>query len=280
MPDPWLQADIQVNSAGRVRTEPGWKLDLGWSKQLKDCDLWLVWAGRGRMKTHNGVIELYPGVCLWMRPGGLYLAEHDPQLRLGVNYVHFDLLDRRNRVRSQAWSPRQHVFTVTNMTMIEAVTSRLAQDFAHLKNAAPAQQYRLAEKASHLLRGVLLDLTGDMQAHDDQPMSGTRLHQHQWVHRIADQLREQPAQSFSLAQTARQAGYSPDHFGKLFRRIIGTSPHEYAIDCKIQRAGQLLRESALSVKQVAEALGYRDIYFFSRQFKARTGRSPTQWRRQ
>jgi AraC-like DNA-binding protein len=36
----------------------------------------------------------------------------------------------------------------------------------------------------------------------------------------------------------------------------------------------------MTVSQIAEALGYSDVYFFSRQFRQRTQMTPTQWRAQ
>jgi transcriptional regulator GlxA family with amidase domain len=41
----------------------------------------------------------------------------------------------------------------------------------------------------------------------------------------------------------------------------------------------MLVESNLSIKEIASALGYRDIYFFSRQFKAKMGITPSEARR-
>jgi len=46
----------------------------------------------------------------------------------------------------------------------------------------------------------------------------------------------------------------------------------------MNKARQLLRQSDLSIGQIAEATGYRDVYFFSRQFKFKTGQTPTKYR--
>ena len=82
--------------AGRVRCEPGWSLDANWSRQLTDFDLWLVWAGRGKMKLSRGEIDLAPGTCVWMRPGGGYIAQQDPVDRLGVSFCHFTYKGQAN----------------------------------------------------------------------------------------------------------------------------------------------------------------------------------------
>ncbi|MEO1020452.1 MAG: hypothetical protein AAFY56_22590, partial [Pseudomonadota bacterium] len=89
----WTNVRARINKVGRVRCEPGWHLSSDWSARLVDFDLWLVWAGVGRMRLGCGdVIRLRQGTCLWMRPGGTYLADQDARNRLGVTYIHFDLL--------------------------------------------------------------------------------------------------------------------------------------------------------------------------------------------
>ena len=55
---------------------------------------------------------------------------------------------------------------------------------------------------------------------------------------------------------------------------LGTSPAQYLIQARIDRAHQLLTETGMSVTQVASALGYTDVPYFSRQYKQRTGTTP------
>jgi AraC family transcriptional regulator of arabinose operon len=60
--------------------------------------------------------------------------------------------------------------------------------------------------------------------------------------------------------------------------VLGVTPGEYLIRLRMAEAKALLTGSSQSVTRIAELLGYRDIYTFSRQVKARTGRSPTAFR--
>jgi YesN/AraC family two-component response regulator len=47
---------------------------------------------------------------------------------------------------------------------------------------------------------------------------------------------------------------------------------------RVERACQLLAESTMNVSQIAETMGYSDIYFFSKQFKQFVGESPLRYR--
>jgi YesN/AraC family two-component response regulator len=62
------------------------------------------------------------------------------------------------------------------------------------------------------------------------------------------------------------------------KRLTGSSVQSYVIRTRIERAQHLLLYAGMNVTEVADALGYRDIFFFSRQFKQHTGKSPSEIR--
>jgi transcriptional regulator GlxA family with amidase domain len=78
---------------------------------------------------------------------------------------------------------------------------------------------------------------------------------------------------------ANEAGMSSRTFRRRFAAALGASPREYAIGCRIGHAKQMLGATELPIKTIAEQLGYRDVFFFSRQFARFTGISPAAYRR-
>jgi AraC-like DNA-binding protein len=74
------------------------------------------------------------------------------------------------------------------------------------------------------------------------------------------------------------AGVSMSHFYHLFKLATGETPNQFLIRARIHRAGALLRETDLSVKEVSAALGYDDPFYFSRLFKLVNGVSPREYR--
>jgi AraC-like DNA-binding protein len=97
--------------------------------------------------------------------------------------------------------------------------------------------------------------------------------------RVAALIRESPAQAPAVADLAKEAGYSVDHFSRVFLKITGQRPQDYVINARIERSRQLLAESDLTIGGVAESVGFQDIFYFSRQFRQRTGQTPTEFRR-
>jgi len=81
-----------------------------------------------------------------------------------------------------------------------------------------------------------------------------------------------------LEETARIAGMSPSHFSRMFRKVMGLTYQEYLGSRRIAKAQNLLRNSILSVSQVAQAVGYSDITGFGRTFRKLSGHTPTAYR--
>lgn len=88
---------------------------------------------------------------------------------------------------------------------------------------------------------------------------------------LALSYRETGITSDSLAALC---GISPVTFRKLFRAAIGISPIRYLKNIRMERAKELLSGDFASISQVAESVGYRSIYQFSKAFRRETGVSP------
>jgi AraC-like DNA-binding protein/quercetin dioxygenase-like cupin family protein len=93
-------------------------------------------------------------------------------------------------------------------------------------------------------------------------------------------MAERLDQHITLEELARHTGVSRQHLIHLFKQETGMPPIEYFLRLKMQRAGQLLHLTSMSVKEVAAVVGIDDPYYFSRLFRKRMGCSPTSFRSQ
>lgn len=262
----WNQIQLTLNHSNHVRCEIGWDLPLSFSEKLEDYDLWLVWAGSGTMQLHTGNIELLPGMCIWMRPGGLYLAQQDITNRLGVSAQHFDLIDTQsgNRPKDKDLPPE-----VVHLPDIPAVTGTM-RSIARLHDLSP--QTKCA--AQHLMRGLLMEVCSEATTHAPRLSPTDHMHQ-SIITQMAADMAASPQDVTSIETLAAQAGYSPAHFSRVFKQIMNLSPQRYLMEARISRARHLLLETDWSITRIAQVMGYNDVYFFSRQFKQVTGKPPS-----
>jgi AraC family transcriptional regulator len=113
------------------------------------------------------------------------------------------------------------------------------------------------------------------ELHSNSPsLPGYKLRQ------ITDWMAEHVAENFDLARLAAQAGLSKFHFQRLFKSATGISPSRYHITLRMSEARRLLRETKMSVVDVALRVGYADPSHFARLFRRETGLSPSNYRRQ
>ncbi len=81
-----------------------------------------------------------------------------------------------------------------------------------------------------------------------------------------------------LDGAAREAGWSPFHFLRLFARALGVTPHQYLIRARLRHAARLLTDDARSITDVALEVGFADLSNFVRTFHRAAGVSPGRFR--
>lgn len=155
----------------------------------------------------------------------------------------------------------------------------------HLQNARECQIWieRIVDEVSQpapicevRMRGLLACFLTEIVRHSDAPAMAAQLSraQRQTIHRLVDEAQT----PLSPADLARAVELSPDYFARCFRGSYGVSPRRFLVEERLRMAALQLLESPHNVSQIALALGYRDVFLFSRQFKAHFGQSPTAYR--
>jgi AraC family transcriptional regulator of arabinose operon len=100
------------------------------------------------------------------------------------------------------------------------------------------------------------------------------------MQRLREQLQRQASRPFDAAELAGEAALSISQCNRRFRASYGLSPKAYWQRHRLALAQSILISTAQSIKEIAEALGFADIYYFSRWFTHHSNLSPTAFRRQ
>ncbi|TDU91123.1 helix-turn-helix protein [Kribbella voronezhensis] len=246
--------DLQLLSPPTFwRCEPSWS----WvSRPLPDHLLWCVLDGIGRLELDNRVTELGPGMCAVFKPGDAPTANHDPRRRLLVFGMHF--------------TPRRPPADVVPEARWAEVRDRvLLGALARSSDSAYRRGDRLGERQAELCLEQFLCLIWEA-AHGTQASSVDTA-----IEEVAQLIRQDPGRDWSVSEMATRASLSRAQFTRRFVAQNGMAPAQYLINARIDRAHQLLTETSMTITQIAAALGYADVPYFSRQYKQRTGRPPS-----
>ncbi|MFP4376635.1 MAG: helix-turn-helix domain-containing protein [Spirochaetales bacterium] len=99
------------------------------------------------------------------------------------------------------------------------------------------------------------------------------------VQRAVEMVRQDPAGKVSLEWMAERLSVSPGHLSRMFSGETGKTFVEFLSESRVDHACRLIRETSLTIKEVAFESGYNDPNYFSRAFKRLRGVTPTEYAR-
>jgi AraC-like DNA-binding protein len=91
-------------------------------------------------------------------------------------------------------------------------------------------------------------------------------------------IEAQADQRWTLKKLASDAAMSPYHFLHTFRRVTGTTPHQFVLRTRLHRAALRLRQSGEPIAAIAFDAGFNDLATFNRRFRRLMGATPGAYR--
>lgn len=92
-------------------------------------------------------------------------------------------------------------------------------------------------------------------------------------------LQDHYAEPVNITQLAHQFGYSKNHFMAIFKHHTGSSCMDFLLKLRLNKACELLEQSALSISEIAKEVGFSNLSNFNRQFKSRFHLTPNHYRK-
>ncbi len=225
-------------------------------------NLWACLEGNGSLECGGVTYRLQPGVFFIFSPGLPIVARHLSGPRVTRFSAHFHPFCRGGRSGRSVLSP---------------MLGHVMPDVERLRRCVDAiMRVAVQRKSDGVLAEAVRALLEELMARGEAGL-GQRLDPE--IGEAVHHLQEPEGSEGSIAALAARLGLSRSHFDRKFRNQVGMPPKRFLLHCRTMEAKRLLESSQLRVGEVADALGYRDVYFFSRQFKAATGHSPTAFRR-
>jgi len=99
------------------------------------------------------------------------------------------------------------------------------------------------------------------------------------IRRSVELMHTQLDQDLTLKELAAASYLSPFHFARVFKKLTGSSPHNYLANIRATRAQLLLAETDLSVTEIGARVGYLSGSHFTKAFRIATGATPREFRK-
>jgi len=238
-----------------------------------------MWAGSHRLSRNNsdlfGIEMITEGDSIFTQNGREYLVKAGEVyfLRRGCAHEYkvgpSGFLHKRYCViEGGGLEPLLRAMNLFECDYVKPFPPATVSDILKRMNIALKQKLSgFTADLSFLAYRLLLELGRNLTVQYPEPVRAAVEFMQQNLHRSleCDRIRE-------------RSGLSTTHFNRLFHQFTGVSPMQFFISQRIAWARHLLTQTSMSVKEVANAVGFEDALYFSARFKKYTGYSPKKYR--
>ncbi len=252
----------------------------------RDYGLWILSTGRGGVSEPGRICpryfefyslsHLYDGDGIYWTPGGKSVEVKAGQgILVAPNFIHYYGAGRKQYVEDAIcfYGPLADCFfrngIIQNGIMEMGQIRRLLPVIELAGD--PAVDAQLS--ANIALQQLLLDLF-----HANRQQQGRA--QPSRLDEMITMIRSTPEKWWLVEEMAEYCNLSTAQFRRVFRQHTGMLPKLYIDRIKVAMAAEMLCTSKGRLEDVANRLGYRDPFHFSRRFKQLTGFSPEQYRKE
>ncbi len=92
-------------------------------------------------------------------------------------------------------------------------------------------------------------------------------------------IKQNYSHNISVEDIANNTGVSRKYLCSIFKETVGIPTQKYLIEYRVKKACELLKNSGLTITEVAFSVGYNNSLVFSKAFKREMGISPSQYRK-
>ncbi len=98
------------------------------------------------------------------------------------------------------------------------------------------------------------------------------------LQKVLEHVRENIEKDLSVAEMAQVVGMSQYYFSKLFKLSTGTTPHQYVMRQRVERAQEMLRDGRAPLVDIATQVGFETQSHFTSVFRRLVGITPKRYR--
>lgn len=226
-----------------------------------------VISGKGTLFANEQVYEITGGHGFLIVPGQITTYRADEQKPWEYTWIEFDGLRAQESLRLAGISGAEPVYTPAN----QKAGDKLQQQMLYIVNNGNAEPIRLIGHA-------FLFLAQLVESSAYRSSQNVRRLRDFYIKEALSFIESNFQRDISIEEIAAVCGLNRSYFGKVFRETMGESPQAFLLHYRMARAAQLLKETRLSVGEIAQQVSYDNQLHFSRAFKNVHGVSPREYR--
>lgn len=230
--------------------------------------LFLHFANSVDMLVENRLVEAPANTCVFFLEGTPHWFRSRGPLTHDWIHCTGDLESRLQAVGLESGMPYHCADGPRITELIGALEAEAAAGHPHRTQMLEALFTQLLVTLSRVCRPL------DTTALPESDSASTEL----VLQAVREQMLSHLSHPWQITELAAMARLSPSRFYAVYKSRFGLPPMEELIAARIETARRRLEDTRISVRDLAENLGYQNVTHFCRQFRQRTGMTPGQYR--
>lgn len=250
-----------VNCAGNTYTSSSFKTDN--IEGRLDYYLMYIVAGELELEMPHGIKTLTSGNFVFFPPKFRYRYAHKSSSEIDYMWLHFTGSDVITIIEKYGLKIYPDINKIENDDDIIA-------RFKNIFNAFVKHDEFKEDELSILLDRLLITLARRVAGSNVRDLM---------LKRSIMFINQNYNNNISIPELAKIENLSVSRYNTLFNKVTGISPVQYITNMRLTSACDLLVNTDLPIKQIAQMVGYTDAHFFSRIFRSKIGTSPAAYRK-
>ena len=247
--------------------------------QAYDCRMLYILSGSSKIIIEGKEFPLKENTLCYYPPGTKYFPMANPENPLTFVTINFDLTREFQHVK-HCLAP----ISVKSYNPMKAQNTHLQIDVEMFKEPFIMQD-------AHIFRNYIKKVAEEMEKGNEGAASsllqyvcyklesGKNTKVRGLVEEIVEHINSNYAVITSNNGIAEALNYHPYYLNRVFREVQGTTIHKYLTTVRLNKSAELLKETNLSVSDIALAVGISNSDHFSKCFREEFGMSPTEFRK-
>ncbi len=269
---------LYITVAGSANIEPntdyppvghpsGYNFHWNHGRILREYQINYITEGEGIMETRKSRFHLKAGSVILLHPDLWHRYRPVRETGWFEHYIGFRGEIAERLIRSS------DILRDLNMLHIgfhDAIIRDINDICIEAKNERPGYHQVCSGLVMHLL-GQIISLK------KNENFSHTQIEN--IIQKACITIRDNLNANINVEHLASRLDVDYSIFRKAFKKYTGLSPIQYHTSLRLKEAKDLLTNTDLSIKEISNYLGFCSLYYFSKLFKAKVKKSPSEFRK-
>jgi AraC-like DNA-binding protein len=228
-----------------------------------------IFDGKGIYQVGDTTYNLNSGQGFLICPGIVTYYQADFINPWNYSWVGFHGLKAENYLKKANLTIENPIFTYRKDDFIE----NCFKEMLNCKQMTKSREVRLL--------GLLYLFLSQLIEENNQPLyfEESVNRKKQYVEKVVEFIEINYSRKISIAEIANYIGLDRSYMGAIFKEYFNTSPQNYLINFRINKACNLMKNPNLSIGEISRSVGYDDPFLFSKMFKKIKGIPPRIYRK-